>query len=88
MNIIYKYPIAIVQSQVVKLPADYKILHVDFQEHQLTLWAGVDTDTPLKDVTIKVLGTGFEIEEPDNLEHIGTVQQLSFTWHVFEELDE
>jgi hypothetical protein len=44
----------------------------------------VDTESEMEEMRLQVFGTGHEI--PDDWEHVGTVQDGEFVWHIFEEL--
>ncbi len=85
MRAVWKFPLGRASIQDVQMPRDAQILHVGLQGGWLNVWAGVDP--VFRDDTvprrIQVVGTGHE-ELPDNVWHLGTVQQGPYVWHVFE----
>lgn len=89
MKTIYKYSLKVTDEQVVKLPQQSQILSVQQQGTGLQLWAMVDSDAPVEDVTIEIFGTGNPIPNiPVGVrrEFISTVQMNSFVWHVFKQV--
>ncbi len=83
MKTVYKYPLYIVDAQVVNLPAGAVVLHIaPDPQGKACLWAFVDTDRPLETRSIVVTGTGHEV--PDGLEHLGSFVQEWGVWHVWE----
>ena len=83
MKTIYKYPLAIADSQAIKVPGEAKILCVQLQMDTLTLWAQVDPNNIPSTRTIEVFGTGHPMDDGCR-SYIGTVQEGSLVWHVFE----
>lgn len=81
---IYKYPIDIRDEQLVKMPKDAKILTVQMQGDNPTLWALVDEKAEKEYRKIRIIGTGHPIPDADSLTYIGTIQERMFLWHVFE----
>jgi hypothetical protein len=84
---IWKYPLLITDTQTLRLPKGYSVLTVQLQAGALTLWADVQTEHPLEDVTFHVIGTGNSVPET-YLTYIASVQMLPHVWHIFEELPE
>jgi len=61
--VIYKYPIEkITNSQTVMLPKSARILHINEQNNNLYLWAEVNPSNELESRTIRIYGTGNEVE--------------------------
>ena len=85
MKVIYKYPLALKDSQTIYLPFGSRILSVQTQNDILCLWCLVETNATNVELTLRIIGTGNKIEDVDNLRHLGTVQTVhnSFVWHVF-----
>ncbi len=85
MKTIYKYPLEITDTQVIKLPCKHKILSVQEQNTKLTMWVLVDSNSDEKDVTIEIYGTGNPIlTDFKRLTFIDTVQDFrGLVWHVF-----
>lgn len=83
---IHKFPIAIRSEQLILMPSDAHILHVDVQGTALCVWAMVNTKGRMGQRRFYVLATG----EPANdvvlagCPHLGTAQLNGFVWHVFD----
>lgn len=84
MNVIYKYELKLEVFQKIKLPLVKKLLSVQVQGDKICLWFAVDDKAIKLDVCFYVVGTGHEIPEPAT-NHIGTVQQGAYVWHIFTE---
>lgn len=83
---IYKYPLEVQDEQVVLLPTGAKILTVQAQNDRPCLWALVNPTAPNDmAVTIRIIGTGHEIQDSDNLEYISTFLSFNglFVLHAF-----
>lgn len=66
------------------IPRGAELLTVQTQSfNRIFLWARVNTDNPLEEVTFKVVGTGQDIATEDLLTYIGTVQLPPFILHCF-----
>ena len=84
---IFKYELRVTDRQILKLPIDRKILHVDNQRGSLCLWVLLDNDQPLiSDCEIEIIGTGNPLpyDRWEVRNHIGSVIIDPFVWHVFE----
>jgi hypothetical protein len=87
MRTIYKYPIAVVDQQTLRLPAEAEILCVQMQGEQPCIWALVTPNATTKDRDIRVYGTGHRMpDETASHRYIGTIQMAagSLVFHVFE----
>lgn len=86
-QVIFKYPLATVEEQVIEMPKGAEILSLQVQNNLPTLWAMVDTEAPLEGrVFISVL-TGGALKVPrEGLSFLGTAQMNNgaFVVHVFE----
>lgn len=83
MKTVYKYPLEVEDKQVLKLPANSKILSANFQGDDLFFWALVDKDTDeTEEVTFYIHGTGHEIKEYGFI-FLGTVFKNGLVFHVF-----
>jgi hypothetical protein len=82
---IWKYPLKVVDRQVLSMPAGAQLLCVQDQGGAPTLWALVSPDVPLADRTVLCHGTGHSAAA-DVGRYIGTTQQYSgaLVWHFFE----
>lgn len=86
MQTIYKYPIAITDTQAVLMPVSAEILSVQFQRDDLCLWAAVDPSEEKRARVICIFGTGHSMPPPASMRFLGTAQQCSGdVWHVFEQ---
>lgn len=83
MLTIYKYALAILSQQPIRMPKGAKILSVDCQRDTICLWAEVDCKQSEEVRWIGIVGTGRRVPEGDR-RFIGTVQQRQFVWHVYE----
>lgn len=85
MRTIYKYPLAITDSQAVLMPVGAEIISAQVQGADLCIWAAVDPTAKKHARVIHIYGTGHPIPDPDKLHFIGTVQQMggALVWHVF-----
>ena len=86
MRTIYKYDISGVFGGDVSvvMPKRSKVLSVQYQGTSLCVWAAVRTGFEVGWRKFSVFGTGQEV--PDRYlgwEHVGTVQQGSYVWHIF-----
>lgn len=91
MKKIYKYPVNWSRSHdapheaSVELPrwAWENIIDIEFQGSELYLWAVVDPSEPTEKINLEIYGTGWEIENADQLTHLKTVHVNGFVWHIF-----
>lgn len=86
MKTIWKFPFVINDEiNFYRIPRGGEVIHVDLQDGIPTIWVLVDPSQPDGDRRIfKIFGTGHPIDDPENLKFIGTFQQHSFVWHLFE----
>jgi hypothetical protein len=88
MRKIFKYPLAIDDYQEVLMPLKAEFLCVQIKDGGLMLWALVDAETKGAGYRkILIHGTGNPIDDADEMKYIGTVQQNTLVWHVFEKLN-
>lgn len=87
MKSIWKYPLNIIDTQSVEIPANSRILSVQFQHEVLTVWAHVEASNPKVLRKIHIYGTGHPADSAEYLDFIGTAQQYGLVWHVFAERD-
>ena len=89
---VFKYTINVKYSDtvVLSLPLNARLLRVDEQQRAICLWALVDDQCDVfEDRTIRVAGTGHEIDGPGHvLQHINTflVEGGRLVFHAFEVL--
>lgn len=85
MTTIYKYSLDICGVQIIEMPAGARPLCIQVQNGAVQLWAMVDSDKELEHRSIVMLGTGWRVEQPEELDYIDTVQLGNFVWHFFME---
>ena len=83
---IWKYELAITDTQEVMMPQGALILSVANQNGKLCLWAMVVPANPDSRRIIEIIGTGnpFEVDTGIDRKFIGTAIIGSLVWHVFE----
>lgn len=85
MTTIWKYPLQVTDVQWVSMPEGARLLYVDYQAGDLSLWAMVDSKAPLRNRLIAVVGTGNPAPtDQDGASYVGTAISGSFVWHVFD----
>jgi hypothetical protein len=89
MATIYKYPLDLVDGQVVSMPEGAEILTAQEQHNQLWIWALVNPDRPTSNRIFEIHSTGNPIAVDMGVErrYVATVQERQFVWHVFERLN-
>jgi|WetSurMetagenome_2_1015567.scaffolds.fasta_scaffold04369_10 hypothetical protein len=93
MKVIYKYELAVIPKQFIKMPYDFKILKVDVQKGIPCIWvehikeiaeAGIHVLNSYEFITV---GTGkpFSFVYEDNWEYIGSymLDEGQFVGHVY-----
>jgi hypothetical protein len=84
---IWKYHLAVVDSQDVEMPRGATILAVQAQDDVPCIWALVDPEKPAETRTILTFGTGHPIDNRVAMSsrHIGTYQiaRGKLVFHVF-----
>jgi hypothetical protein len=85
---IWKFALAITDSQAIAMPFGAQTLSVQEQDGDLCVWAIVNPAAPVVPVRFYVVGTGNPMPWPSwvtNPRHLGTVQTHggSLVWHVF-----
>lgn len=90
METIYKYPLAMIDSQKIEMPVNAQILCAQVQRHEVCLWAQVAVDDPrarTAEREILIVGTGNPLPARAN-RYIGTVQLTGaydgLVFHVYE----
>ena len=71
-----------------EIPAVGQVLRIGFQpgSNDPVLWATHNEESPSLEVCIR--GTGMEVPNPEEWEHIGTAQESEryLVWHVFKRI--
>ncbi len=88
---IYKYKLSShIGVQGIQMPWDADILDLQIQNGHLCIWAVVDPSKENLMRKFEVFGTGWDLPYRfiDRYEHLKTVQDGGFVWHVFEVVGE
>lgn len=82
---IFKYPLATTDTQVIRAPQGGVPMCVQMQGRVPCMWLGVDDAQPVVDHTVRVIGTGHPIPDPERLHYVGTYQLDggALVFHVF-----
>lgn len=85
---VFKYPINFADEAgkviEIQMPVGSAICEVNHQDDCIFLWALVDTHAPLEPHKFVVHGTGWKIDDAENLLFLKTVHMPSgLVWHVF-----
>ena len=83
MKTIWKTVIPITDEFEFIWPAGSVPLTVQMQHGELCLWFQCDPDNSVETRTVLVLGTGNPAPNLDDTDHLGSVQDRIFVWHVF-----
>ena len=80
---VYKYGISRSGITRVEMPGEAYIIKAAIQKDNIFIWALVDLEDTDKDYhDFVVLATGEEVDY--RLDHIDTIQEGPYMWHVFE----
>lgn len=79
---IRKYPLEIVDKQVIFIQERVVVLDIQIQDGIPCMWCLVDPDAKPIKRNIYCYGTGRDIDE-DIYSHLGTIQIPPFVWHFF-----
>lgn len=83
MKTVHKIGLSEIGPSLVRLPDDYRIVHVGEQGGQVMMWVELDPTAVLVPVRrFQIFGTGHSI--PDHAEYVGTTQVGPFVWHVYQ----
>ena len=80
---ILKYPLEIADEQELFIPQNSKCVLLAVQTGKLCLWLEVQDDKPKYPHTIRLIGTGYPIEDLTDYDHVGSVIMLPFVWHAY-----
>lgn len=85
MRTIWKFPLKGSHPRV-KMPVGAQVLTVQMQGDMPCLWAEVDDTAPKEMRHFVVFGTGWNLPREMGYSdvYIGTVQDASLVWHVYE----
>ena len=83
-RIIHKYPLRLTEKQNVLIPLHSRLITVKSINEQLYLYAMIDPkQTRLGKLEILIYGTGHVFDSMLSFNHLETVGQNGFVWHVF-----
>ena len=81
MKTIHKYALNVRKLEV---PENMQFLQLAQQAGKTYMWLLVDTDEPLVEVSIEVVGTGWTLyDDMDECFYLGSVLEDDFVWHYF-----
>jgi hypothetical protein len=83
MDTIWKFPLEIIERQIVTMPLDAKPLTIQVQGGTPTLWARVDDSQQKVQREVIMVGTGWPMKDRNAFDYLGTVQEGPFVWHYF-----
>lgn len=83
---IWKFTLALTDSQTLTMPHNAKVLTVQMQHGNITLWAKVCPAEPSAVRQFAIVGTGHisNIAIINEKQYVGTVQDDSLVWHIFD----
>lgn len=83
MKTIHKYELKQTTAQTISVPQGADFLHAGLDANgSICVWAMVDPNRPLKNVTINIFGTGHVFTWLPTT-HLGSFVQDCYVWHVF-----
>ena len=84
-QVIWKFPLRILDVQIVRMPAGAKILTAQVQYDELQLWAIVDPYAPIAERVFRIETTGREIAiGPTSYIATFQIRDGLFVGHLFE----
>ncbi len=82
---IYKYPLKVLDEQVIEFPVGAQILALKAQDNLPQIWAAVEPDAKLEKRTFHTFGTGHTLPaDMSRLIYIDTYVIPNLVFHVFE----
>lgn len=88
MDIIHKYPLELVDEQVLSLPDGAEVLTIQEQAGIICAWVWVrhaEHSFCSVDKTLRIVGTGHPVSPCSTTRYITTLQVGPMVWHFFEE---
>ena len=85
MKTIHKFSLEVTDTQQINIPKDAEILSAQLQIGDLCVWVKLDSSAPTRPCTIKIHGTGHQVDPDLDLRFIDTVQLAGrvLVFHVF-----
>lgn len=87
MKTVYKYQLALAETQEIEMPAKAEILSVGAQNDVICIWAMVDTEGAMTRRKFNIVGTGHKMDDGYQF-FLGTVHLIegALVFHIFEAL--
>lgn len=85
MKLIWKFPLSLTDSVIVKMPKNAKIISLQVQNEIPTIWAIVNDDQEFEERKFNIYPTGSWLDEELKQAYIETIQIRKLVFHVFEE---
>lgn len=85
MRTVHKFGVPFGVSKL-PLPEGSKCVHIGAQGGRVVMWVEVTVDAATTDWTLLLVGTGHQLPEDVEYEHLGTVIIEPFVWHVYQVL--
>lgn len=82
MKTIHKTQLRVVDTQLITILQDSKLLFLGAQHGHITLWYECNPANRTDEIMIYVIGTGNPIPE-DAKTYLGSVMMSIFVWHVY-----
>lgn len=83
MKKIFKYgPLSFGETNSFDLPEVFHVVHFGLQDGRMYFWAEIDTQEGQYPRKFAVIGTGWDV--PEGHMHLGTAQEGSYVWHLYE----
>lgn len=83
---IFKYELPVIGERFeLNLPKDCAICDIQPQGESICMWAMVDIHAELETHAYMIVGTGWKLDDAENMYYVKTVVMPSgLVWHVFE----
>jgi hypothetical protein len=83
---IFKYEIPLTDEIItLNLPKNFQFCDIQEQNNALMMWGAVDPHTGFKSIRFKIFGTGWKIENLNELFFLKTVvMKNGYVWHIFQ----
>jgi len=87
MKSIWKYPLRLTEHQYFEIPVRAIPLCIELQNGTPTIWFEVETTNPKKDRSIRIIGTGEELDFSELYHYLGSflIAEDSLVFHVYVE---
>lgn len=86
--VIWKFPLRLVDEQVIEVPGLINVISAVNQDGNLCLYAEVKPDDPPAKVKVFVVGTGNPAHHVEEALFVDTVMMGPFVWHIYWSLED